>query len=278
MSGLWNDFINYLSSDQFWSILRALVLLIIGFFIAKIISTTISRSSKKWDAHRSMLIRRGINYLIIVLFGISALKELGFNLNVLLGAAGILSVAIGFASQTSMSNLISGLFLVTERPFSAGDIIRVGTTTGEVLSIDPLSVKLRTFDNLFVRIPNEVLIKSEVTTLTRFPIRRIDIQLGVSYQEDLKKVRQSLEQVAAHNPLCLEEPKPQYMFQNFADSSMNIQFSVWTKRENFLDLKNNIYQEIKAEFDAQNIRIPFPQRTVHIDEASINALKQNQSS
>ena len=139
-----------------------------------------------------------------------------------------------------------------------GDTIRVGTTTGEVLSIDPLSVKLRTFDNLFVRIPNESLIKSEVTTLTRFPIRRADLLVGVAYKEDLKKVRAILEEVADKNPLCLEEPKPRYIFQGFGASSLDIQFSVWAKRENFLDLKNSIYDEIKTAFDEQGVEIPFP--------------------
>ena len=172
-------------------------------------------------------------------------------------------MAIGFASQTSASNLISGLFLVAERPFTVGDVIRVGTTTGEVLSIDTLSVKLRTFDNLFVRIPNESLIKSEVTTLTRFPIRRADLLVGVAYKEDLSKVRTILEEVADKNPLSLEEPKPRYIFQGFGESSLDIQFSVWAKRENFLDLKNSIYSEIITAFDEQGIEIPFPHRTIY---------------
>ena len=259
MSEYWNDIINFLSSEKLWAITRAIVVVIIGLVIAKLASSGItSIASKKIDSHRAMVLKRGSYYLILILFLVTALHQLGFNLSVLLGAAGIFSVAIGFASQTSASNLISGLFLVAERPFTVGDVIRVGTTTGEVLSIDPLSVKLRTFDNLFVRIPNESLIKSEVTTLTRFPIRRADLLVGVAYKEDLKKVRAILEEVADKNPLCLEEPKPRYIFQGFGASSLDIQFSVWAKRENFLDLKNSIYDEIKTAFDEQGIEIPFP--------------------
>jgi len=264
MNELWADIVNFLSGEKMWSMARAIILVIVGIALAKLVSSTITKVvSKKTDSHRSMLLRRGSYYLILILFLISALHELGFNLSVLMGAAGILSVAIGFASQTSASNLISGLFLVAERPFSVGDVIRAGTTTGEVLSIDLLSVKLRTFDNLFVRIPNESLIKSEVTTLTRFPIRRIDVQVGVAYKEDLKKVRELLEQVADKNPLCLEEPKPLYIFQGFGDSSLNIQYSVWAKRENFLELKNSIHEEIKNIFDENGVEIPFPHRTIY---------------
>ena len=123
---------------------------------------------------------------------VSALRELGFDLSVVLGAAGILSVAIGFASQTSTSNLISGLFLMLERPFSIGDVIKVDSTTGEVISIDLLSVKIRTFDNLFVRSPNESMIKTQVTTLTKFPIRRADLQVGIAFKEDIERVKEIL--------------------------------------------------------------------------------------
>ena len=90
--------------------------------------------------HGQILLKRAIFYGIMILMSMSALRELGFDLSVILGAAGILSVAIGFASQTSASNLISGLFLMMERPFSIGDVIRVEQTTGEVISIDLLSV------------------------------------------------------------------------------------------------------------------------------------------
>ncbi len=270
MNDLWASFTSYLTDERVWQFSRATILVLVGYALAKLISTMLTRlTSKKLDSHRSMLLKRGSFYLILVLFMISALHELGFKLSVLLGAAGILSVAIGFASQTSASNLISGLFLVAERPFSVGDVIRIGTTTGEVLSIDLLSVKLRTFDNLYVRIPNESLIKSEVTTLTRFPIRRIDIQVGVAYKEDLKQVRSVLEAVADKNPLCLEEPKPLYIFQGFGESSLNIQFSVWAKRENFLDLKNTIHEEIKIAFDENGIEIPFPHRTLYTGSATV---------
>lgn len=264
MTEVWSEITSFLTNERLLSVIRALMLFIIGIAIAKLVSSTLVKIiQSKVDNHRAMLLRRGSYYLILLLFLISALKELGFDLSVLLGAAGIFTVAIGFASQTSASNLISGLFLVAERPFSVGDVIRVGTTTGEVLSIDLLSVKLRTFDNLFVRLPNESLIKTEVTTLTRFPIRRADVLVGVAYKEDLKIVRRILNEVAEKNPLCLEEPKPVYIFQGFGDSSLNIQFSVWAKRENFLDLKNSIHEEIKNAFDVNGIEIPFPHRTLY---------------
>ena len=269
MNEFWADIVTFLSSDKIWNVSRAIILVIVGALVAKLVSSALIKTAgEKMDNHRAMLLKRGSYYLILILFLITALRELGFNLSVLLGAAGVFTVAIGFASQTSASNLISGLFLMAERSFSIGDVIRIGTTTGEVLTIDLLSVKLRTFDNLFVRIPNETLIKSEVTTLTRFPIRRLDILLGVAYKEDLKKVRSVLDEVSNKNPLCLEEPKPLYIFQKFGESSLDIQYSVWAKRENFLELKNSIHEEIKNAFDEQGIEIPFPHRTLYTGSAT----------
>lgn len=263
MGDWWSTLTSVMSSDRAFMLLRALITLSVGFVVARAASAALLRVLGKFlDAQHRMVLSRAAYYLLLGLFFISALHELGFSLSILLGAAGILSVAIGFASQTSASNLISGLFLIVERPFSVGDVIKLGDTTGEVLSIDLLSVKLRTFDNLYVRIPNETLIKSEVTTLTKFPIRRIDLQLGVAYKEDIGKVRELLFELAENNPLALEEPKPLFIFQGFGDSAIGLQFSIWVKREQFLELKNSIQEEIKTAFERAGIEMPFPQRTV----------------
>ena len=263
MEQWWTLAVDYLTSPQAVSALKALLKILVGLALGRLAGNGLARLFAEEDAQRAMILRRGALYGIAGLFTASALMELGFDLSVLLGAAGILTVAIGFASQTSASNVISGLFLLGERPFAVGDVIRVNGTTGEVLSVDLLSVKLRTFDNLFVRIPNETMIKSEVTNLRRFPIRRVDLQVGVAYKEDLREVREVLMEVADRNPLCLEEPTPLIIFQGYGDSSINHQFSVWAKTEHFLDLRNSIPIEIKEAFDEHDIEIPFPHRTLY---------------
>lgn len=256
-----DEWINF---ESMWPLLRACVLMLVGLLAARLMSriaSTVARTQVK--RHDAMLVNRGTFYVVLILFLVMALRELGFDLSVLLGAAGIVSVALGFASQTSASNLISGLFLLAEKPFALGDLIRVDQTTGEVISLDLLSIKLRTFDNLFVRIPNETLIKSEVTTLTKFPIRRIDIALGVAYKEDLPTVQRILFELAKAHPYCLDEPKPLYMFLRFGESSLDLQFSVWAKRESFLTVRTTLQEQIKAAFDAAGIEIPFPHRTLY---------------
>ena len=255
----------YLNVVDIVSAIRAFLLLSAGYLLGKFASRSLDVTlSKYFGEHQVKLVRRAVYYTIFLLFFISALREIGFSLQVLLGAAGIFSVAIGFASQTSVSNLISGLFLIAERPFIIGDLIKVGNQIGKVHSIDLLSVKLVTFDNRYIRIPNETLIKSEVVTLTKYPIRRIDMKLGVAYKENLERVRDILKGIANDNPLCLDNPEPIFIIEGFGSSSLELQFSFWVKNENFLDLRNSMYIEIKKVFDREGIEIPFPHISLYV--------------
>lgn len=254
---------------QWPDLIRALLILIAGFVLARVFRRIASSEKlSQLPGYQQRLVRQLGGWVIIILFATTALHQLGFHLGVLLGAAGVLSVALGFASQTSAANIISGLFVLSERSFQVGDIVTVGNYTGEILSVDLLSVKLRTFDNLFVRIPNETIMKSEVTTLTRFPIRRFDMQIGIAYRAEIGRAREVLMRVAEDNPLCLEEPKPLFILLGFGDSSVNIQFSVWGARENFLDLRNSIMEGVKIAFDEAGIEIPFPHRSLYVGEVT----------
>ena len=241
------------------SIVKAMLLLLIGWVLAKIATRFFMGIAEfKLSKHQLSIYKRLIFYVIISLFVATALHQLGFKISVLLGAAGILTVALGFASQTSASNLISGLFLLAEKPFEIGDVLKVDGDTGEVISIDLLSVKLRTFDNLYVRIPNEQLIKSKFVNITKFPIRRIDLAIGIAYRENLEQVRKLLLELANEDSRCLEEPQPFCIIKEFGSSSIDIQLSVWSRREVYRDLRSDLMAAIKVAFDANDIEIPFP--------------------
>jgi len=271
----WDVITSLFSNDYLPKLIHAGVVLAIGYVLGKSLSLAAVYVARKYLAAQGlMIVRRTAFWLAMAAAIASALAHLGFDVSVLLGAAGILTVAVGFASQTSASNLISGLFLIAERPFVVGDAIKVGNTTGEVLSVDLLSVKLRTFDNVYVRVPNESLIKSEIVNFSRFPIRRIDVTVSVARREDIGRVREVLMQVAEDEPLCLAEPSPLFIFQGFGESALNIQFSVWAQRENVLVVKNGVQEAIKRAFDAHGITIPFPQRDVHVNLPEAEALVQ----
>jgi len=256
--------VNLPVSDRTEGFIIGATLLVLGYVLAWLVTSAFIRTMRyRLTAHQLLVWRRAIFYFLFLLFGMSALHEAGFKLSVLLGAAGVLTVAIGFASQTSASNLISGLFLIGEGSFAVGDTIQVGNTQGEVLSIDLLSVKLRTSDNVFVRIPNEQLIKTEVRNLTRFAIRRISIPVGVAYAEDIGRVRKVLLELADRHPLVLDEPLSQVTVQTFGPSAIDLMFTVWTRRETHADVKDSLQESIKRAFDEHGIDIPFPQISVN---------------
>lgn len=252
-----------LESASGGSTIRALALFFAGIVLSRITGGAIVRALRdRLGLHRTLILRRVTSYTILVLFAVAAMHQLGFELGVLLGAAGIFSVAIGFASQTAASNLVSGLFLIGEGPFEIGETIKIGETTGEVLAIDLLSVTLRTFDNLRVRIPNESVMKAQVTNLSRFPVRRFDLCLGVAYRHDLDDVEAVLRRVAETNPLCLDEPKALFIVLGFRDSGVEIQFSVWALREQFLEMRNSVHRDVKRALEAASIEIPYPHRVL----------------
>jgi small-conductance mechanosensitive channel len=158
--------------------------------------------------------------------------------------------------------VISGMFLLFEKRFGVGDTIEVNATIGEIIGIGLLSTEIRTHDNLAVRLPNELLMKSEVKTLTRFPLRRIDLKLRIDLEEDFERAKSLLFKIAENNKLCLDEPKPLVMIQSLSDSGLEFQFSTWGVRENFLEIKNSLQIAILKAFKEQGIDVPFPKRVM----------------
>lgn len=249
----------YFASWDAGALLRLAALLFIGLPTLSISSRWVRRvAAKKYSEHQAMFFCRIVYHsgLFVIVFAV--LNEMGFKLTHLLGAAGIVGVAVGFASQTSVSNIISGWFLMAEKPFTINDTIIIDEVTGQVLSIDLLSIKLRTFDNKFVRIPNEIILKGKVINVTRFPTRRLDIKLGLAYREDISRVRQILLDAARQNPFCLPEPAPMVSFSGFGDSSIQLTFEVWARQIDWVNLNNSLHEEIKRRFESEGIEFPYP--------------------
>ncbi len=250
--------------DRLSEILVAIILCFIGFLIARLVSNTFIRTiGSRLNAHQRLLWRRCIFYFIFLLFIMTSLREAGFKLSVFLGAAGILTVALGFASQTSATNLISGLFLIGEGSFEVGDtiqitLIRGQTIEGQVISIDLLSVKLLTLDNVYIRLPNEQLIRTPVMNLSKYPIRRIPITLAINFHEDIIKVRQVLLDVAAKYPLVMDDPKATVTVTAFRESSIELLFSVWCRQENALKVRDEMQERVRNGFVENQIEIPVP--------------------
>lgn len=251
-------------AKTYWKpIVKSIAILVIGLILARVIAgILIGPWRGRMTPQAQLLIRKGTTYIAGLLIIVMIMSEFGVNLTTMIGAAGIAGIAIGFAAQTSLSNFISGLFLIWEKPFQVGDVVSVSGQKGVVDSIDLLSLTLRTFDNLSVRIPNETLVKTEVINITRFPIRRFDILLGVGYSEDPEKIIEVLRDIATRNHLVLDEPEPLVAFTGFGESQLDFTLGVWHEREDFVALRNLILSDIKKRFEAEGIEIPFPHRVV----------------
>ncbi len=256
------------NSDKAWTILengfRIILLLSIGIPLITFITKQIGRYLKgRVSEQVSMLVSKGIFYGGMVLLALMLLPIIGIKeLTPIVGAAGILGVAVGFASQTSFSNIISGLFLISERPFSVGDLIKIGETLGFVSSINLLSVRLRTVDNQQIRIPNEQILKNVITNVTSFPIRRLDMDLSVSYGADLEHVMEVLKDIADKNLYCLDEPEPFVLIQRFGASGIDIRFGAWFAKDDYTVFKNSIMCQIQKRFREEGIEIPYPHVSV----------------
>lgn len=252
------------SRELVTEIVRVAFYAVVGFLILRLLVFIVRRLLRRRATEQvTMLVTKGISYSGIALLIIIVFVELGVNLAPVLGAAGIVGLAVGIASQTSLSNIISGLFLVSEKPFEIGDVIKVGTTLGVVMSIDLLSVKIRTFDNIFVRIPNQTIAGAELATITRFPIRRMDIRFNVAYRCDPVEVEQALRELAKDLTYCLDEPEPLVLFTDMTQAGFGVLFGAWFVQADFVRVKNGLVTEILHRFAERGIEIAYPHTVVY---------------
>lgn len=263
------DWTKYFNAETLEKAFRIGFILVVGIVIITVLGLILKKLlPQRLSQQRKMIINRFVRYSAIVILFSVIVSELNINLAAIFGAAGVIGIVVGVASQTSIGNIVSGFFMVSEKSFEIGDQIRIGDKTGVVHSIDLLSIKIKTFDNLLLRIPNQTVISSEVINVTRFPVRRLDFDISVAYKENLESVKQTLEEVAKRNPLVLDEPEAIVVFKAFGQHGINVLFGVWFERTNYLKVKNTVFMEIKEAFERKGIEIPFPHISVYTGETT----------
>ncbi len=196
------------------------------------------------DKQAALSVRKFVIYVYNCILLLLFLKLIHINLKMILGAAGVLTLAIAFAARTPISNLISGFFLFFERPFVVGNIIEINGFRGEVVSRNLLSLTMRTLDNLMVRIPNESVIGSSVSNTSYFPIRRLDVTYLISNKESISQTEKIFMDVASRNSLALNEPAPYFYVSEFKENCIVVVFRVWTSSEAFLTFKSEFPKEL----------------------------------
>ncbi|KYK38018.1 MAG: mechanosensitive ion channel family protein [Theionarchaea archaeon] len=214
------------------------------------------------------ILEKIVYYAVIIIGVISVLPQIGVNLTGLLVAGGVIGVVIGFASQSVVSNLISGLFLVFERPVRIGDQINVEETSGFVEDIRILSTIVRTYDGIYVRIPNEKVFSSNITNYVANAARRFEYIIGISYSDDAQKAIQVIQNVLEDHPFALQNPSPNVFVDSLGDSSVNIAVRVWVPSVVWYEVRTQLLWKLKTALVTEGITIPFPQRVVHLPQKS----------
>ena len=206
-----------------------------------------------------------IYFGIIIIAFLVFVSTTGLDLSGMLVAGGIFGVVIGFATQSVVSNLISGLFLMIEKPVRQGDSIEIvgAGLSGTLLDIGTFSVRIRQFDGTVTRVPNEVFFTSNLRSLTSSPVRRSEAIVGIAYKEDIEGAISVMEKKIRNTmPFVLIEPAPDFRVKALADSSVNIEVLVWHPREDILKVSPKLLIVIKKALDEAGIEIPFPQRVM----------------
>lgn len=237
-------------------ILVALGVLIVGIVVLRISARLFSKHILRNLREQSReMVRKALVYTGALFLIVGSLRAAGVEITALLGAAGVVGIAIGIASQASLSNIISGLFLVSERFFEIGDVVRVSGHVGTIHAIDLLSIKIKTFDNVLVRIPNQQIIETDFVNITRFPVRRMDFNLTLPFDLDITLVMEALQSATERVPDALAQPEPFIMYTGHTGDGWTLLLGVWFERSDYVSVRNSVAIEIQKELRDRGIHL-----------------------
>ena len=260
------------SPENIIKMVGAAVVLFLIWLVYKICIRAIKRiPPEKLTTQKAHSITKTVQYVFYVLCIMYILSLFGVKLSAIWGAAGVAGVALAFAAQTSVSNIISGIFIVAEKTMKPGDLITVGSETGVVDVIGLLSVQIHTLDNQLIRIPNSTIINSNMLNTSYFPRRRMCITVYISYDTDMEYALNTLQKVPSHVKTALKDPAPAAWFDGFGDSGIKLVLALWFNSADFLATKNAAYIAIKKVFDEAKIEIPYNKIDVNFTDGGISA-------
>ncbi|PXF61796.1 MAG: mechanosensitive ion channel protein MscS [Candidatus Methanogaster sp.] len=249
--------------DTILDLLWIAVRIIITVLIAKVVAINIKRSLKdRMDRDRLEITTKVVYYTIIIIAVLLIVSDLGIDLSGLLVAGGVVGIVIGFASQSIVGNLISGIFLMFERPIKIGDQLRVDDISGFVEDIHIVSTIVRTYNGLYVRIPNEKVFTGIITNYVTNIARRFEYVVGIRYSDDADQAVEIIEDLIDEQPFALKNPSPQVFVDNLGDNSVNLHVRIWAPATEWYTLKMELLWKIKKTLEENGIEIPFPQRVV----------------
>lgn len=265
----WEKLLQYLLEfATSWGIklLAALVLLVIGLRLIKSLNKFIKNSKKldKLDKGLRSFLASFANILLYIILIITIASVLGIPATSFITLLASCGVAIGLALQGSLSNFAGGLMLLLFKPFKVGDYVQVATEEGKVLEISVVYTVILTVDNKRITIPNGTLTNSVIINYSAEKLRRVDMLFTTAYDCDIEKTKSIINSIIEAHPLTLKDPAPLVRLKEHGDNALIYTARVWCKNEDYWDVKFDITEKVKKNFDTEGIEIPYPQMDVHV--------------
>lgn len=246
-------------------VIAAILVLLIGKMIARKIATIISSLMKKNNVDVTLIgfLESIIYYTLLIIVIIAAAGQLGINTTSFLTIVGAAGLAVGLALKDTLSNFASGVMLILFAPFRVGDVVNAAGVVGKVAKITVFNTIINTPDNQRVIVPNGSVTSGVITNVTANPTRRVDLVMGIGYEDDIQKAKALLEKIVKEDPRVLTDPAPTIAVSELADSSVNFVVRPWVKTEDYWNAYFAITEKVKITFDQEGISIPYPQTDVH---------------
>ena len=244
----------------------ALLIALVGMWVAKWISRTIYRALTRagMEATLAGFLRNVAYAVMLVVVFITALQKIGVSTTSLLAVLGAASLAIGLAMKDSLSNIASGVMLIVLRPFRDGDHVLAAGSEGVIEEIRIFQTRMRTFDNRLIILPNSMITTAPIINFTAKPQRRIEILVGVGYDDDLKHAREVLLSLASGNALILKTPEPFVQVTRLAERSVDVTLYAWTKTKDFGEARSQLTEGIRSAILGNGLSLPSAQRDLHV--------------
>ena len=252
------------------NLVLALLIFIIGKWLARRVQNAFEKVLRKREVDDVLVDFLGtiVFALIIIAAVIAAVDTLGIPATSFLAILGAAGRAVGLALKDSLSNFASGVMLVLFRPFAKGDFVDAGGILGTVDEIQLVSTILNTPDNKQIIVPNSLMYTSAITNYSAKDTRRVDLVIGVGYNDDLKVAASVLEKVCREHPKVLDEPATKIFINNLGDSAVDFVVRPWVKSEDYWDVLADVLETAKVELEAAGCNIPYPQTDVHLHQVN----------
>ena len=251
-------------------VVTALAIFYVGKLVIRMVVGALRKVMRKQEVDKTLetFICNLVRTALLVVVVIAAVGALGVETTSFIAIFGAAGLAVGLALQGSLSNFASGVLIVLFRPYRVGDFIEAAGIAGSVEQVQILTTILKTGDNKQIIVPNSQIMDSIITNYSANDTRRIDMVVGVSYEDDLDKVRATLEELIAAEDRILAEPAATIAVSELADSSVNFVVRPWANTSDYWGVKFDLTEAIKKRFDKDGISFPFPQQDVHLYKES----------